>query len=191
MSARDWTEHDPTERHDERSGEAGDDAVGRDRIEYRPNRDERGKWLSAAVALLGLAAIAGAGLIDVGPARFWNDLFVGVALLAVGGYNYRRRSNEGFGSVGAALLAAGVGLWFAASPLLVGTGGGSGSSSTAGSAGGGSPGLAVLPGEVGTWLPVVVGLLAFVIATGSASLIRRGRRAADARATKTYDRRGQ
>jgi len=35
-------------------------------------------------------------------ANFWNDIIVGLALIALGAYNYYRRADERVGSVGSA-----------------------------------------------------------------------------------------
>jgi hypothetical protein len=52
--------------------------------------------------------------------QFWNDLIVGALLLGVGGYNYSRRGQDKVGSVGAAAIAALLGLWLIAAPFMFG-----------------------------------------------------------------------
>ncbi|TYL37566.1 hypothetical protein CV102_16520 [Natronococcus pandeyae] len=164
---RDASEHDPDAKHDKR-GE-GRDVTTRDRIEPDPNPDRRGRWVSGAIALLGLWLVAQSVWLDPTPDRFWNAVLVGAALLAVGAYNFYRRANEEFGSAGVAMFAALLGLWLLASPFLFGV----------------EPGIATATSEL------VVGLLAFGFGTYSAVVIWNRRKAADARATATYDRTGQ
>lgn len=89
--------------------------------EYDRNPNERGKWLSAIIGLLGTWMLVEAVWFNVVPGQFWNDIIVGALLLAVGGYNYYRRGNDEIGSVSAAALAALVGLWLLAAPFLFGT----------------------------------------------------------------------
>lgn len=88
------------------------------------NPAERGKWLSGIIALVGAWMILQGFLFDMVLSQFWNDIIVGALLLAVGGYNYFRRGNDKIGSVGAAAIAALLGLWLIAAPFLLGTQGG-------------------------------------------------------------------
>ena len=96
----------------------------RDVNDYDPNPNERGKWLSALIALLGGWMIVQALLVDLIASQFWNDILVGALLLAVGAYNYYRRADEEFGSIAAATLAALLGLWLIAAPFMFGADGG-------------------------------------------------------------------
>jgi hypothetical protein len=96
--------------------------------EYDTNPGEQGKWISAIIALAGLWLIGEAIFVDflleesvaLGIEDFWNDLVVGIGLLALGAYNYSRRANEKLGSAGAAGLAALLGLWLIVSPFALG-----------------------------------------------------------------------
>lgn len=169
----DASEHDPDAKHDERGH--GGDRTDRDAIEYEPNPNERGTWLSAVVGLLGLSVLVQAVALDLVASQFWNAVLVGTALLVLGAYNAYRRSNRELGSAGVATFAALVGLWLVASPFLLGS----------------EPGLVAATNEVGAWISVGVGLLAFGLGTYSAATVRKRRRNADARATAVYDRRGQ
>ncbi|WP_436344189.1 SPW repeat domain-containing protein [Natronorubrum sp. FCH18a] len=164
-------EHDPDAKHDERGGA---DAIDRDRIEYDPNPDKRGLWLSAIIAVLGGWMVVQAVAFDLAASQFWNAVFAGAALLAVGAYNSYRRSKAEFGSAGLAVFAALVGLWLVAAPFLIGPG----------------EGIVAAQSDVGAWNDVVVGLLTLGLGLYSASKIRDRRRDADARQAATFDRRG-
>lgn len=168
-----WTSHDPDERHDVRSRPDDERVTRRSRIEHRPNRDRRGRWPSAVVALVGLWLVLEAVVLAVPPARATNALLVGGILALSGGYNYYRRSNAVLGSVGLAAFAAILGLWLAISPFVL--------APTPGADG---------DGAVAMVTDVLLGLAAFVAAGYSAYAARDRRLAADARDTATYDRRG-
>ena len=134
-----------------------------------PNPGESGKWISALIGLLGLWMIVQVFWFDVAPAQFWNDIVVGVLLLAVGGYNYYRRSNEEVGSVAAASVAALLGLWLVVTPFVLGA----------------DVGLVETANDAAFWNDIVVGFLAFVLGAYSAYETREGRREAAARRTAT------
>ncbi|MFC4542344.1 SPW repeat protein [Halosolutus amylolyticus] len=170
----DTTEHDPNAKHDRRR-EDGQAVTHRDRIEYEPNPDRRGRRLSAFVALLGLWVVGTAVAFDLSAAAVWNDALVGAALIATGAYNYYRRSRRELGSAGVAWFAAILGLWVLVSPFVVGP----------------APDPAGTGSAIGGWNHVLVGLLAFGAGSYSAMVVRARRKAADARPTATYDRRGQ
>ncbi|MFA9504817.1 hypothetical protein ACERIM_18805 [Natrinema sp. H-ect1] len=160
-----WRE-DGTSKHDNR----GDEGVtGGDKTPFEPNPAERGTWLSAAIALVGLAVLGQAFVLELAAGQFWNDVFAGATLLVAGAYNYARRANGTFGSMGVAVLAALVGLWLVAAPFLLGAGSG-GIETTS---------------DLGFWTDVVAGLLAAGLGTYSAVRIRRRRRAVDVRPTAT------
>lgn len=93
-----------------------------DRTEHGANPDESGKGISALIGLLGVWMILEAFLFDMVATQFWNDILVGALLLAVGGYNYYRQSNEEIGSVAAASVAALLGLWLVVAPFVLGAG---------------------------------------------------------------------
>lgn len=159
------TSRDPNAAGDR--GVTGDpDATGRSTTAGDPdtpggfetNPGGRGKWISAVIGLLGLWMILQAVLLDLTAGQFWNDVIVGVLLVVVGGYNYYRRADERLGNIGAATLAALVGLWLVAAPFVFGAG------ETA--------------GEAAFWNDVVVGLLALVLGAFSAYRGRSRRRAA-------------
>lgn len=173
MSDYDGTENPDTPWRDDGASEddnRGDEGLtGGDRTPYEPNPDERGAWISAAVGLLGVAVLVQALVLELTAGQFWNDVLVGTTLLVAGAYNYYRRSNEEFGSIGVASLVALVGLWLVASPFLLGTG----------------AGVAETASEVGFWTDVVVGLLALGLGTYSAYAIRDRRRRVDVRRTAT------
>lgn len=124
---------------------------------YDANPGGRGKWISAIIGLLGLWMILQAVLFELTAGQFWNDVIVGALLLAVGGYNYYRRADERLGNIGAATLAALIGLWLVASPFVFG-------------AGDAASGFAF-------WNDLVVGLLALVLGAYSAYRGRSRRRA--------------
>jgi len=132
---------------------------------YNPNPEERGKWLSAVVALLGLWMIVEAVLFDLVATQFWNDIIVGALLLVVGGYNFKRRTDEQLGNLAAALVVALLGLWLIASPFMFGE----------------NAGFAEATNDLGFWNDIVVGLLALGLGAYSAYEIRD--RQQDVRAT--------
>ncbi|WP_240334586.1 hypothetical protein [Halorussus sp. MSC15.2] len=130
-----------------------DEAVDND---IDPNPHERGKWLSGIIALLGAWMLAEAFLFDVVASQFWNDVIVGALLLAVGAYNYSRRGSDKVGSVGAAAIAALLGLWLVAAPFLFGAGGGA----------------TEAVNDAAFWNDIVVGLVALVVGAFSAYAAR-------------------
>lgn len=85
---------------------------------------ERGKWISALVALAGLWLIVEPFLFEMTAANFWNDIVVGVSLVVLGAYNYRRRADRRLGSVSVGVFAALLGLWLVVAPFAFGTDGG-------------------------------------------------------------------
>ncbi|MGQ3413488.1 SPW repeat domain-containing protein [Natrinema sp. LN54] len=175
MSEYDGTENPETPWRGDEDGASEDDArggeglTGGDRTPYGPNPDERGKGLSAVAGLLGLALVVQALALELAAGQFWNDALVGATLFVAGAYNYYRRSNEEFGSIGVASLVALLGLWLVASPFLLGTG----------------SGLAETANDLGFWTDVVVGLLAVGLGSYSAYEIRERRRDVDVRRTAT------
>lgn len=130
------------------------------RDRHTPNPDERGKGLSALIALLGIWMILQAILFDLAATQVWNDVLVGVFLAAVGAYNYSRRSNEQLGSVGAAAVAAILGLWLIIAPFVLGV----------------DAGATETANDLGFWNDIIVGLLALVLGAYSAYKIRDWRR---------------
>ena len=88
--------------------------------DVNPNPYERGKWLSGLIALFGTWMIVQSFLFDMVASQFWNDIIVGALLLGVGGYNYSLRGKDKVGSVGAAAIAALLGLWLIAAPFMFG-----------------------------------------------------------------------
>lgn len=137
-----------------------DDEHVDERDEYDTNPGEQGKWISAVIALAGLWLIGEAIFVDflleesavLGIEDFWNDLIVGFALAALGGYNYSRRTGEQLGSAGAAGLAALLGLWLIVSPFAFGI----------------EVNLSEFGGELGFWHDVLVGLVVFGLSVYSA-----------------------
>lgn len=148
------TGHETT-RPDENRASAG---TNRATNEYNPGN--RGRLVSALIALLGVWMVVEALWFDLVAAQVWNDLVVGVLLLAAGGYNLSRRSDERVGSMGAAVFAALLGLWLVASPLMFGA----------------DTGLTEAINDAGFWNDVVVGLLALVLGAYSAYQVQDQRR---------------
>ncbi len=137
---------------DERTGETDRTTTG------STTADDRGRWISAIIALLGVWMIVEAVLLDLVAGQFWNDVVVGLLLLAAGGYNYYRRADAQMANVAAASLAAVLGLWLVASPFVFGDAGA-------------ATGFAF-------WNDVVVGLFAFILGAYSAYRGRDRRRTA-------------
>ena len=127
-----------------------------DRHDRNPNRDERGKGISAIIALLGGWMIIQAVLLDIVMTQFWNDILVGVLLLAIGGYNYTRQADKETGNVAAASVAALLGLWLLAAPFVLGAG----------------LNPAETLNDLAFWNDIVVGLLALALGAYSAYQIR-------------------
>lgn len=123
-----------------------------ERVDHGANPGERGKWLSALIALLGLWMVAQAIAVDLTAAQFWNDVLVGALLIAVGGYNYSRRANERFASTAVALIAVAAGLWLIAAPFVLGA----------------DAGLTETVNVFGFYNDIVVGLLAIGLGAYSA-----------------------
>ena len=137
---------------DRNSTETMDEPVDDDyeTVDYDENPSEQGKWLSAIIALGGLWLIVEAWVFDVTQVSFWNGMLVGIALVALGGYNYYRRNNEELGSTAAAALSALLGLWLIAAPFLL------------------SGGVATDTSPVTFWTDVIVGLVVFLLGAYSA-----------------------
>ena len=139
------SDSDSYERQDQADDYDRDHAVER-------NPAERGKWISALVALLGLWLVAEAYLLDPVAGNFWSDMIVGVALIALGGYNFYRRANERIGSVGVGVFVALLGLWLIVTPFILGS----------------TEGTAAVEFNIEFWNDVIVGLLVFLLGAYSA-----------------------
>jgi len=123
-----------------------------DHREVDTNPTESGKWISALVALIGLWLLLQAFVFDPIAGNFWSDVIVGVALVALGGYNYYRRANEELGSVGVGAFVALLGLWMIATPFVLGS----------------TEGTAAVEFDIEFWNDVAVGLLTFLLGAYSA-----------------------
>ena len=122
-----------------------------DATDVDTNPAQRGKWVSALVALIGLWLIVEPLLFELTTANFWNDVIIGVALIVLGGYNYYRRADERLGSVSVGVFVALLGLWMIAAPFVFGTDAG-----------------AADTGVLGFWNDVVVGALVLILGAYSA-----------------------
>lgn len=142
-----------------------DDEPVETRNEHDPNPGEQGKGLSAVIAALGLWMIVQAVLFDLVATQMWNDIIVGALLAAVGAYNYYRRSDEQLGNLGAAAVAALLGLWLIVAPFVLGA----------------DTGFTEAANDLGFWNDIVVGLL--VLAAGAYSAYKIRDRRSDARRT--------
>ncbi|OIB59206.1 SPW repeat domain-containing protein [Natrialba sp. SSL1] len=176
MTRPNWEadEHESSAKHDER-GRSGDGATARDIVVHNPNPDRRGRWLSVGIVVLGAVAIVQAVAFDIAASQLWNAILVGAALIATGAYNYARRADAAFGSVGVATLTAILGLWLVASPFVIGS----------------ETGTVAAANDVSAAVIAAVGLLVFGVGSYSAVTARARRRDAAARETAVYDRRGQ
>ena len=122
-----------------------------DATDVDTNPGERGKWVSALVALVGLWLVVEPFLFEITTANFWNDVIIGLALIALGAYNYYRRADERLGSVAVGVFVALLGLWMIAAPFVFGT----------------DAGVAEATG-VGFWNDIVVGALTLILGAYSA-----------------------
>lgn len=120
--------------------------------DVRTNPREAGKWISALVALIGAWLVVQAYVLDPVAGNFWSDVIVGVALIALGGYNYYRRSDERHGSVAVGVFVALLGLWMIATPFVLGS----------------TEGAAAVESDIEFWNDLVVGLIVFLLGTYSA-----------------------
>lgn len=146
------TGNDPMGADDNRS-RTNDDRMGADDDMEHRDRAPRGtsKWISAIIALAGLSLLAMALLRDVQGANMWNDLIIGLALTALGGYNYYRRSNGMRANTAAAGLAALLGLWLIVAPFVYGPG----------------EGTANVMDQTGFWNDVIIGLITLLLGSYS------------------------
>lgn len=116
------------------------------------NPGERGKWISALVALIGLWLVVEPLLFEVTPANFWNDIIIGLALVVLGAYNYYRRADERLGSVAVGVFVALLGLWMIAAPFVFGA----------------EAGVAAETEALGFWNDIIVGAVVLILGAYSA-----------------------
>jgi len=133
----------------------------------RANPEERGKWISALVALLGLWLVVQAFLLNPVAGNFWSDIIIGVALVGLGGYNYYRRADDRIGSVAVGAFVALLGLWMVVTPFLFGSA---------------QANVFLADFDSALWNDVIIGLLVFILGAYSAYKARETEsRAATAR----------
>ena len=123
-----------------------------DRETIDTNPSESGKWVSGLVALLGLWLVLQVFLLEPIAGNFWSDVIIGVALIALGGYNYYRRANENLGSVAASAFVALLGLLLIVVPFVLGSTDPAGGVET----------------DTEFWNDVIVGALTFLLGAYSA-----------------------
>jgi peptidoglycan/LPS O-acetylase OafA/YrhL len=138
-----------------------------ERADQGANPRERGKWISALIAVLGLWMIVQALGLELAASQFWNDILVGVLLIGVGGYNYSRRADERLANAAVALIAVAAGLWLIAAPFVLGA----------------DAGFTETTNEIGFYNDIVVGLLAAGL--GAYSAYTAGDHQQDTRRTTT------
>lgn len=137
-----------------------------ERDDHGANPGERGKWLSALIALLGILVIVQAYVFDITQAQFWSDALVGALLIGVGGYNYSRQANERVANTAVALIAVAAGVWLIAAPFVLG----------------GDASLTETTNDLWFYSHIVLGLLAAGL--GAYSAYKAGDRKEDTRRTK-------
>lgn len=142
----------------ERRTAADSDEPSDRRRDFARNPNESGKWVSALIALVGLWLLLETLLFDLAQAEMWNEVLVGLLLLAVGGYNYYRQSEGRYGSAGAAAVAALLGLWLIVTPFVFNT----------------VFSLTPVDENLPVWSDIVSGLLALGFGAYSAYRIREG-----------------
>lgn len=131
-----------------------------DRDDYDERRDadidtnpsEAGKWISAVVALLGLWLLVQVFVLEPIAGNLWSDVIVGIGLIALGGYNFYRRSDERLGSAAVGGFVALLGLWLIATPFILGA----------------TEGTGAVEMGVEFWNDVVVGVVVFLLGAYSA-----------------------
>ncbi|RKD97950.1 SPW repeat protein [Halopiger aswanensis] len=80
--------------------------------------------ISAIVAVLGAWIALSVLVYEVGEAATWNNVLVGIAVVAAAGYNYYRLHNDIPLSAGVASLVAVLGIWLIISAALLEMAGG-------------------------------------------------------------------
>lgn len=77
------------------------------------------QWVSALAALAGLGLVAAPFVFEATETAIWNDTITGTAIFLAAGYNFYRLSKDRLASVGAAALAALLGVWALVSPYVM------------------------------------------------------------------------
>ena len=77
------------------------------------------QWVSALAALAGLGLVAAPFVFEATDTATWNNTLTGTAIFLAAGYNFYRLSKDRLASVGAAGLAALLGVWALASPYVI------------------------------------------------------------------------
>jgi hypothetical protein len=108
------------------------------------------------VATIGLWLVVESSLLNPVAANFWNDIIVGVALVALGGYNYFRCFTGHLGSLRVGTFVAILGVWMAVVPFVVGA----------------TPEGNGLETDLELWNEVIVGLLLVLLGAYSAAEAR-------------------
>jgi hypothetical protein len=97
------------------------DATESEYTDIRPDPEETGKWVSVLVVLVGVWLIAEAFLMKPVIAGLSGDIAVAVALVALGGYNYVRRSDGWLGSVAVGAIITFLGIWLVTAAFINGS----------------------------------------------------------------------
>lgn len=77
------------------------------------------QWVSALVGLVGLWIVASPFLFEATETAIWNNTIVGTVIFLLAGYNFYRMTKDRLASVGAAALAALLGLWILVTPFVM------------------------------------------------------------------------
>lgn len=77
------------------------------------------QWVSALAALAGLGLVAAPFVFEATDTAIWNDTLTGTAIFLAAGYNFYQLSKDRLASVGAAALAALLGIWALVSPYVM------------------------------------------------------------------------
>lgn len=108
---------EPTQKTTEQPSDAGTTqktTEHRDRL----NTDMM-QWVSALAALAGLGLVAAPFVFEATDTATWNNTITGTAIFLTAGYNFYRLSKDRLASVGAAALAALLGVWALVSPYVI------------------------------------------------------------------------
>jgi 4-hydroxybenzoate polyprenyltransferase len=87
-------------------------------VEVLPVVTDSAQWVSIVSALFGAWLVASAFVFDLVGATYWNGIVVGAAVVLLAGYSAYRSRVTGTGNAWSSGLAALLGLWAMAAPVV-------------------------------------------------------------------------